>query len=88
VETTTGVMGGGKAPLSATAMRPATLRDINRGQIRGWVFLGGALFAVLALLSWPDLLAVLIFVGLGAVMVGLGFGIQRTLRDTEAEEDA
>jgi hypothetical protein len=81
-----GVMGGGKAPLAATTMRPETLRDINRGQTRGWVFLGAAIFAALAVLSWPELTEVLIWAGLAAGMIILGGWIQRTFPDTEIEK--
>lgn len=82
----TGPMGGGKAPLSATTMRPETLRDINRGQVRGWVFLGAAISGALAALSWPDVTEVLIWAGLAALMVVLGVWIHSTLRDTEVEK--
>ncbi len=62
---------------------------MNRGRLRGWVFVGAVVLVFLALLAWPDLLFVFVFVALAAGLAVLGVWIHRTLPDVEraGEED-
>jgi len=80
-----GVGGASRTPLSTTALRAETNADMNRGRIRGWVFLGAALVAFLAVLDWPDLVGVLVFGALAASLVALGVVISRVLPDRESQ---
>lgn len=77
---------GGKAPLSVTEMPAETLVELNRGRLRGWIFLGGVVFAVLAVLSWPLLPYVLICVSIAVSLVAVGVWIQVSTRDVETED--
>jgi len=79
-----GTGGGGKGPLAVTEMRGETLADMNRGRIRGWVLIGAVVFAVVAVLSWPDLFYVLVSAALAVVLVAVGLWIHLALPDTEA----
>lgn len=51
------------------------------------MFIGAALPAFLGILAWPDLLIVLVSVGLAAGMVIAGVWIHLTLPDAETEEN-
>ena len=79
----TGISGAAKSPLSATAIRPDALRDINHGQVSGWVFLGAALLGFFAILAWPSLVQVLIWAAAATALAGAGVWIQFAFREAE-----
>lgn len=79
-------MGRGSGGLAATTLRPATLADINRGAIRGWVAAATIVVAIFAGLAWPDVVASLIFVALAGALATVYVWIVVTLRDAEREE--
>jgi hypothetical protein len=65
--------------LAATTLRTETLAGINRGRLRGSVGIAAAILATLAILSWPNLLGVTVFL-LGAIAaVGVVVWIHWTL---------
>jgi hypothetical protein len=74
---------GGKVPFGVTTFRRETVADLNRGQMRGWVGLAAAAFAILAILSWPSIeyvvLSALLAVGMALVVVWIHF----TMPDAE-----
>ena len=71
--------------LAATAMPVETLADINRGRLRGWASIGAILLVVLAVLSWPYLLGVAVFLVAAAACFGLAIWVHLTLPDVEKE---
>jgi len=76
--------GPGRTPLALTNLRKETLADLNRGRLRGWVALGVGALIVFAIVAWPNLILVLVFV-LSAVGLGLFFArvTLPTLSDVE-----
>lgn len=77
--------GTAKPPIAMATLRPETMADMNRGRLRGWVFVGAALFLLLAALAWPSLLYVVISAVLAAFMLGLGVWMHVTLPDVESK---
>ena len=75
--------GGGKASLGVTEVRPETLVDINRGRLRGWIFVGGAVLVLLAALAWPDLLIVIISGCAAAAMFAVGVWFSQAIPDED-----
>jgi hypothetical protein len=71
--------------LAATTMRGETLVDVNRGRIRGWSLIAAIFLAVLALLSWPFLLGVVVLSAAAAVCVGVAVWVHRALPDVDKE---
>ena len=66
-------------------MRTETLAGINRGRLRGWVSIAAVLLAVLAILSWPNLLGFVAFLVGAAICVAVGVWAQLTLPEVEKE---
>jgi hypothetical protein len=81
------VAGSNRAPIAVTTLRRETLADMSRGRLRGWTIIGAIVFAVLAILSWPDPLGVLAFLGATVICAGAFVWIHVTLRDAEGEAD-
>ncbi len=78
--------GGGKTPLALTTLRGETLADMNRGRLRGWVWIGSAVLVVLAILAWPNLIIVLVSASLAVGMVLVGVWIHLALPGAETDE--
>ena len=74
--------------LVATSMRSETLAGINRGRLRGWVAIAAVLLAVLAILSWPNLLGFAAFLAAAAICVVICIWAQLTLPEVEKEPGA
>ena len=79
-----GTGGGGKTSLGVTEMRPETLVEMNRGRLRGWIFVGGAVLVLLAALSWPDLVLVAISACAAVAMFAVGVWVSRAIPDEES----
>jgi len=78
------LLGPGRTPLALTNLRKETLADMNRGRLRGWIALGVGALIVFAIVAWPNLILVLVFV-LAAATLGLFFArvTLATLSDAE-----
>lgn len=84
----TGLIGGGRAPIGLTTMRGTTLADMNRGRVRGWALIGSGVLVVLAVLSWPDLVWVLVSAGIAVSLVLFTIWAHLSLPDAETEGDS
>jgi len=74
--------------LAATTMRGDTLANVNRGRIRGWTGIAAVLLVVLAVLSWPYLLGVAVFLAGAVACLVVLVWVHRTLPDVEEEQDS
>lgn len=75
--------GSAKPSLAVTTLRRETLADMTRGRLRGWALIGAVVFAVLACLAWPDLLAVVLGMGVAVVFALASLWLHLSLRDVE-----
>ena len=75
--------GGAKPSLALTTLRRETLDDMTRGRLRGWAMIGAVVFAVLACLAWPDLLAVVLGLGVAVVLALVSLWLHLSLPDAE-----
>jgi hypothetical protein len=64
----------------------------NRGALRGYVWIAAAGFAVLAYLAWPNLLWLVVLLGVGILLACAGLWMQWSLsagdRDAADSEDS
>ncbi len=86
-------MSVGRAPgLELTTLREKTLVDLNRSRLRGWAFIGAVVLVFLAIISWPDLVAVLATAGAAAALLVAAVWVHLSLPDAEeageSSEDA
>ena len=78
-------IGSRKTPIGITGMRPETVSDINRGSVRGWIVAGAVALAVVAILSWPSLVYVVVGLAAAAGLALVAVWTYRVLPDAELE---
>ena len=77
-----------RAPgLASTTVRGETLANVNRGRIRGWVGIAAVGLVALAVLSWPDLLSVAVFLAGAVACSVVVVWVHRSLPEVELERE-
>ena len=72
--------GGGRTPLGITEMQPDEVVEMNRDRLSAWILIGGAILALLAVLSLGTVLTAVIIVTPAAGMLAAGVWIRFKLR--------
>lgn len=77
-----------RAPgLASTTLRGETLANVNRGRIRGWVAIAAVGLVALAVLAWPDLLGVTVFLAGAVACSVVVVWVHRSLPEVELERE-
>jgi len=78
--------GQARIPIAVTTLRPERLAVFNRGRLRGWGMIAATILVLLALLSWPSLPSVTVFLIAAAAFIGAVAWVHFTLPVPEIEE--